>query len=126
MVGCSSAPIHEDGYVTVGKNKNISVQARHTSPFQKTPGVWVDVWYLRIVNGDKRKNWCVAIEWRALDYAINVPNTWFYVPALSYVNIGSTVQQTWDFGNGPMTFDHSGFAVYKVLVRKASGGECLL
>ncbi len=124
LVGCSSAPVLNDGYAIAGKNKKVSIQARHTSPFQKYTGVWVDVWHIRIVNNDRSKDWCVGVEWRALDYTINVANNWFYVPAESRVDIGSVVQRTWDFGGGPMTFDTAGFAVYKVLLRKPNNGQC--
>lgn len=122
-IGCSTTTV-KDGYVTAGQNKKIQVQAQHASAFQKYTGVWVDVWWLRIANNDQGKDWCVAIEWRALDYTINVPNVWFYVTASSRLRIGSAVQKTWEFGRSALTFDDAGFAVYKVLLRKPNGDSC--
>lgn len=127
VVGCASTPgpvrYTNDGYAVAGSTKLVEVQAEQALPSEDQNAL-VDVWYIRVVNNDDNKDWCVGVEWRTLDYTINVPNQWFYVPARSYSNIGSTIQRTWDVGNVNITMPDAGFAVYKVLLRKPINGQC--
>ncbi len=128
LVGCAThqqKPIRytDDGYAIPGSAKKVEVQAEHATPFKKD-GTWYDIWYLRIANYDKNRDWCADIEWRTLDYSINVPNQWFHVPAYNYINIGSAVQRSWDIGNMSITMPDAGFAVYRVNLKKPINGKC--
>jgi len=127
-VGCTAhqqQPIRytDDGYAVVGSSKLIEVQAEHAIPF-KRDNLWYDLWYLRIVNNDRNNGWCANIEWRALDYSLNVPNQWFYVPAYSYINIGSATQQSWEVGNINIIMPDAGFAVRRVNLKKPIRNQC--
>ncbi len=127
ITGCATSPgtmqYTDDGYAVLGEKKNVEIQAEHALPFKRNEA-WVDIWYLRIVNNSRRKDWCVGVEWRTLDYTISVPNRWFFVPSHSYANIGSATQRTWDVGNVDIAMPDAGFAVYKVLLKKPNDGYC--
>jgi len=131
IVGCSARPIKDvqytdEGYVVAARTKQVEVQAQHTYPFQQSRDVWVDVWYLRLVNNDKDRAWCAGIDWRQMDYTINVPNVWFYLPANSYSDIGSAVQQTWRLNESTLTFSDAAFEVYRLNLMKPKNGQCVV
>jgi hypothetical protein len=131
IIGCSARPIRtveytSDNYVIGARTKNVEVHAKHTFPFEKQKDVWVDVWTLRLVNNDKDRAWCAGIDWRHMDYTINVPSIWFYLPANSYSDIGSAVQQSWTLTEAVMTFDDAAFSVYKLHLMKPLNGQCVV
>ncbi len=125
--GCATAPepirYTNDGYAIVGEEENVQIQADHAQPF-KQGEAWIDMWYIRIVNNDDAMDWCVGIEWRTLDYTINVPNRWFYVSSYRYLNIGSSTQRTWEVGDMNIAMPDAGFAVYRVLLKKPINRQC--
>lgn len=131
VIGCSHRPIRyvqytDDEYVIAARTNKVEVQARRTTPFNETRNVWVDVWYIRLVNNHKDQDWCAGIEWRSMDYSINVPNAWFYVPAQHKMNIGAAVQRTWELGNDTITINDAAFMVFRLNLRKPNGGECFI
>ena len=131
VIGCSHRPIKtmqytDDGYVIAARTKQVEVQAKHTAPIRDNAGILSDLWFIRIANNHKGKDWCVGIEWRSMDYSINVPNGWFYLPAGHKLNIGAVIQETWELGSNTFTFDDAAFEVFRLNLIKPTNGRCII
>ena len=132
IVGCSSHPVirdvqyTDDDYVIAARTKEVEVQAQRTYPFNQERNAWVDVWYIRLSNNHTDTNWCASIEWRSMDYNINVPNAWFYLPAGEKLNIGSVVQKTWELERDVITIDDAAFKVFRLNLLEPTDGRCIV
>jgi len=125
LIGCSAPQIRDDGYIIISEGKNVEVQALHAQPFKYSETAPIDIWHIRVANTSSRNDWCVGIEWQTLDFIMNVPNHWFFVPAMETLDIGTAVQQTWQFDGSAMTFDDAGFMVYRLLLNKPENNRCI-
>lgn len=131
VIGCSARPIRtvqytDDGYIVAARTKSVEVQAQRTESIHAETDAWVDVWNIRLVNKHRKQDWCASIEWRHLDYMIQVPNVWFYLPAHSYSDIGRAVQQMWKLDKTTLTFTDAAFAVYRLNLKKPNEGQCVV
>ena len=131
IVGCSARPIREvqhvgDGYILAARTKSVEVHAQRMDPFQAKRDLWIDVWNLRLVNNDKKKDWCASVEWRHMDYDIQVPNVWFYLPSYSYTDIGHAVQSSWKYDDMQFTLDDAAFSVFRLNFLKPKNGQCVV
>lgn len=131
IIGCSARPIRtvqytDDTYIIAARTKKVEVQAQKQSPLHIKEDLWVDSWNLRLVNNDTKKSWCASIDWRQMDYTIQVPNVWFYLPPNSYTDIGLAVQKTWQLSESTLTFNDAAFTVYRLKLLKPSKGQCVV
>lgn len=130
VIGCSAGPIKkavytEDGYVIAARTKQVEVQALRANPFRTTDGAWLDTWHIRLANNDKQNAWCASIEWRNMDYNIYVANVWYHLPPYSEMNVGTAIQEVWNFTGTHITIDDAAFSVYRLNILKPNDGKCV-